>query len=204
MYTLDEKYLLSILFQNKLFYTHGEEFENLFVFIMKAKYGEQFTKVKPWGSQGDKKNDGCFLQEKILYQVYGPEDLAKSQDHFLRKLKEDSKGAKDHWSDIKEFYFVVNDKYLGIPPKGLETIQKIKKELSLEKAGFITSEDLESRTLALDQLTLMKILGYIPSFENLHKIKLEALRDIIVKIMKSPLGMPPKSYIAPDWDQFST
>ena len=56
---------------------------------------------RPWGRQGDEKNDGTLKSEKTLFQVYAPNELKVAQTK--KKIREDFEGAKQHW----EKYLVV-------------------------------------------------------------------------------------------------
>ena len=110
----DEKYLIRIMFQNKIYSSDAQEFENLFTKIMQYRYND-FRAVKPQGSLGDMKNDGYLIDDGAFYQVYGPEDISKSIDTAINKLEVDSEGLINKWNkaNINKFNYVVNDKYKG-------------------------------------------------------------------------------------------
>ncbi|QUF84846.1 hypothetical protein KDJ93_08095 [Clostridium butyricum] len=50
----DERYLIRIMFKNRIFYSDAQAFEDLFTKIMRYGYPE-FRAVKPQGAFGDKK-----------------------------------------------------------------------------------------------------------------------------------------------------
>jgi hypothetical protein len=50
------------------------------------------------------------------FQVYGSEDIGKSISYAKEKLKDDFFGLLQAWKPINEFYFIINDKFKGIPP----------------------------------------------------------------------------------------
>jgi hypothetical protein len=111
-----EKILARILFENKIFKADGNAFESLFTEIM--NYAEpDFQQIKPWGNIGDKKNDGYIPSKGIYYQVFAPEEIRKSYPEVVEKLKTDLKGLLEQWSPVKEFHFVVNDKFKGVNPE---------------------------------------------------------------------------------------
>ncbi len=125
---LDNNYLL-LQFKNRIYSKNGTEFQSFFENIMGKAYPD-FQKIKPYGREGDSGNDGYRKKSGIYYQVYAPEDPRKSQAKAAKKFKEDFEKLKKNWdkiSEIKEYFFVFNDKYSG-------SIQKIEKILSeLEK-----------------------------------------------------------------------
>jgi hypothetical protein len=89
--TRDEKYTLRLIFQNKIYKADGQKFEDIFTDIM--KYADpEFQQIKPYGRTGDKKNDGYIKSKGIYFQVYGPQDIAKSVSYAKGKLKEDFAG----------------------------------------------------------------------------------------------------------------
>ena len=111
----DDKILARILFKLKIYSSNGIAYERLFTSIM--DYAEPgFQQIKPWGNIGDRKNDGYIKSKGIFYQVYAPEDSKNNSPKTVSKLKSDFSGLLSQWSPVNEFYFVLNDKYDGIPP----------------------------------------------------------------------------------------
>lgn len=162
----DEKYLLRIMFQNKIYSSDGQVFEDLFTKIMSYKC-PSFKAVKPQGRFGDMKNDGYILDTGIFYQVYGPEDISKSIVNAISKLQEDLDGLLNKWSkevNIKEFYYVVNDKYKGaqvVVHKKIIEIKNIIRDLGKEKTlktGLIVAKDLENILFELDEDSIIAIV----------------------------------------------
>ncbi len=48
---------------------------------MEKRYPADFLRVRPWGSEGDRKNDGYLRSERILFQCYAPNNM-----HSARQL----------------------------------------------------------------------------------------------------------------------
>jgi hypothetical protein len=64
-----EKTILRMMFQNKIYKSDGQSFEDLFTSIM--NYAEKdFQSIKPWGNIGDRKNDGYIKRTGTYYQVF--------------------------------------------------------------------------------------------------------------------------------------
>ena len=69
MLNRDEKHILRILFQNKIYKADGQVFEDIFTSIM--NYSEPtFRSIKPWGNIGDRKNDGYIHNISISCNCY--------------------------------------------------------------------------------------------------------------------------------------
>ncbi len=196
----DERYLIRIIFKNRIFYSDAQAFEDLFTKIMRYKYPE-FRAVKPQGAFGDKKNDGYIINTGIFYQVYGPEDIARSIDRAISKLKEDSKGLVEKWSDkvtIKEFCYVVNDKYKGalvsVHEKLLElknVLDELNKECSIE-TNLMVANRLEDMLFELTDDQIIDVIGgFPPRITALYDVDYNALNEVIEHIM----GIPAKNYM---------
>lgn len=133
-------------FKLKIHESNGGEYENLFTKIM-SYYYPGFDKVKPHGNIGDRGNDGWVYGSGVYYQVYTPEDLPKNDKKSLDKMKSDFKKLHTYWtsiSPVKEFYYVVNDKFSGIPPHLTNSIAELKIEYNLNEARVIGAITLEN------------------------------------------------------------
>ncbi len=123
----------------------ASKYQDLFVKIM-AYYDESFQAVKAYGNMGDRGNDGWNPDTGQYYQVYAPESFPKNTTQAISKLKNDFEKLKNYWNDIseiKEYHFVVNDKFDGIPPHLTKAIKEIEQENNLNKASVVSSLDLE-------------------------------------------------------------
>lgn len=118
MTPLDKNYL-SLQFWNKVYQKNGTEFQVFFEGIMERAY-PGFQKIKPYGKEGDKGNDGYRPSEGIYYQVYAPTSPGEKEADAAEKFKEDFaklKGGWDKISTISELNFVYNDKGSGLTVK---------------------------------------------------------------------------------------
>lgn len=198
---VDQKTIVRQLFQNKIFKSDGQLFEDMFIAIM--NYAEEhFQAIKPWGNIGDRKNDGYIRDKGIFYQVYAPEEIEKSYVNAVNKLKTDFDGLKSQWEPINEFYFVINDKYKGVNADCEKTIKDIKIKNDLVEAGFLTAKDMENLLFSLEDDQILIISGLIPDPSNIKQIDFSILNEVIGYIMKLPLRKNNEyKVVLPDWDE---
>lgn len=195
-----EKAIARMRFRLKIHESNGQAFEDLFTNIM--RYAEKdFVSIKPWGNIGDRKNDGYIKSKGIFFQVFAPEEITKSYPEVIKKLIKDFNGLSKHWSPVKEFYFVVNDKYKGVHADCETAIQQIKNEHFLLDAGFKTAADLEDLLFSLNEDQIFTIIGFLPDPEN-FLLNYSELEEIIKYLMESSLPKPNKEILQfPDWDE---
>ena len=62
-------------FENEYLRAKGDAFQTFFERLMSLAYKADFMPCRPWGSQGDRKNDGYLKSERRLFQVYAPNEM---------------------------------------------------------------------------------------------------------------------------------
>jgi hypothetical protein len=62
------------------------EFQALFENVMK-RVDAAFVPIRPYGNIGDRKCDGLYFLEGVVFQVYSPDELKQAQ--VARKIEED-------------------------------------------------------------------------------------------------------------------
>jgi hypothetical protein len=198
--TREEKHISRILFKNKIHEADGQKFEDLFGAIMNYKEPE-FTQIKPWGSIGDRKNDGCILSKGIYFQVHSPEDVKKSYHDIIKKIQTDFSGLQSHWDNIQEFYYVLNDKYKGVNADALKLLETIKQSNSLRECKFITAKDLENMLFNLSDDQIEGIVGNIPDPANLASLDYDILNEILEHLKNRSLNNGAENIVVPNWDE---
>ena len=200
MLTRDEKYLARILFQKMIYSSKGTAFESLFTKIMYYT-DTDFRQVKPWGKEGDQKNDGYIKSKGIYYQVYAPEKPDNSYPNVVKKINEDFQGLYQHWQNIEEFYFVFNDEYLGVSPECSKTIDSLKQKYSLKESDFVLAKDLEDILFELTDDQILMVIGGIPDPANISVLDYSIVMEIINQIRQFPLQRSDDNLVVPDWDK---
>ncbi|MDC5842519.1 hypothetical protein OPW33_24645 [Vibrio europaeus] len=139
----------------------GQKYEDLFVKIM--SYADiNFKPVKAHGNIGDRGNDGWSSVSGRYYQSYAPDDLPENTENAIKKMKADFIKLKSFWDAIcpvKEFVFVVNDKFLGVSPHITSAINEIKAENNLSHVEIFGASDLERTLFSLSTDQIAQIVG---------------------------------------------
>lgn len=180
----DAKYLV-LQIRTRIFELNGTAFQSFFEKVM-LEYDNDFTIVRPYGKLGDGGNDGFIRSKGIYYQVYSPTNPKEKLKEAADKLVTDfEKLCKDweHISEIKEYYFVFNDKYNG-------TIKPLEEELSILKEknksiefGIVTVTEFEKTILSLKEDSLVK-LNFDIDTRNSQKIITKFFDSILIALEK--------------------
>ena len=166
----------------KFYELNGLAFENFFSEVM-SMHNPNFKQIKPQGSIGDRKNDGYDPLKGIYYQVYSPEKPESKQNQAVEKLRKDLDGLISYWREqhgfeIKEFYFVFNDKYAGSYPTTETTLEELKRVYLLEKCEVLMAKDLTNIIFELSEVDRLELLGWFPQEEIVYQLEHEYLDEI--------------------------
>ena len=193
--TYEERYMANLIFKAKILEKDAYEFQNFFTKIM-SKYDPDFTPIKPQGRIGDRKNDGYNPKTGVYYQVYAPERI-DSKD-AIEKIEKDIEGLYEYWNSkcpIKEYCFVMNDKYKGVYPEIESKILEIENEYNID-AKLILAKDIENMFMELDFEKMIEIIGMI-TINDISKISFADLNSIIEYIINMPYNKEIENNILP-------
>ncbi|WP_346854872.1 ABC-three component system protein [uncultured Draconibacterium sp.] len=184
--TRDEKYIARLLFKNRVYESDKQSYEDFFVRVMQ-NHNSNFDPVKPQGQYGDRKNDGFDKINGIYYQVYAPEDLPSKEGEAIIKLSKDFNGLKSYWEkrgfEIKEFYYVVNDKYKGNYPTLIADIHNISIDFKI-KAELFRNKHLEEIFIQLDDDKITDIVGFLPDPMDIQEPDYSIMAEVVKYTLK--------------------
>lgn len=201
----EDKFIAKVLFKTKVLQFKGQAFEDFFVSVM-TKAITDFQAVKAYGNIGDRKNDGFIRTTGTYYQVFAPEDIKKNKtiDEAVKKLEDDFKGLYENWNDtceIKQYYFVINDRYQGLPPPIIQKEEELNRTYADIEIKTFTVKDLEKVFGQLDEEDIFDVVGFIPDVST-GMIEFEALNEVVNYLLNTEL---PESntdkLIVPDFDE---
>ncbi|MCC7304312.1 hypothetical protein IT418_02780 [bacterium] len=174
MQKFDKRYI-ELQFKLKVLESKSTVFQGFFEKVMQTAFND-FIKVQTYGNKGDGGNDGYRKDVGYYYQVYSPKNPQLKIPDAVKKLKKNFSRLKSTWgsfSDIKRYYFVFNNNFLGT----FEDLEKALAELrnlnpDIEFHHFL-AEDLEKVFWTLDEEPIQR-LGFDVS-----------QRDLILTMYKS-------------------
>jgi hypothetical protein len=203
--TRNEKYIARIVFKLKIYQSDGQTFEDLFVKVM-GKSNSNFKPVKAHGKIGDMKNDGFDKTTGTYYQVFAPEDVEKGKTihDAVKKVRTDFGGLKSKWNEVcplKKFYYVVNDKYNGIPAPIHQELLKLDTENPDINCESFSSSNLEDVFILLSDDDIVDVIQFNPD-ENIGILDFSILNEAIIYIKDSTTYIESASnLIVPDFGE---
>ena len=104
---------------------------------------------------------------------------------------------------MRNFYFVLNDKYKGSYPDAALQMDLLRKQYSLETSDFMLAKDLENLAFkAIEDDALIELVNFPPDPASLPGIDYSILGDVINYIMNKPSLSPDFENLAvPDWNK---
>ncbi len=118
-----------------------------------------------------------------------------------KKIKTDFLGLIEHWNNVNEFYFVLNDKYKGVNPDTEIILSNLKIDYNLKNSGFICANNLEHILFELSDDKISTIIGFLPNIDKITNIDYSVLSQVINFIIELPLKQEIEQIKYPDWDE---
>jgi hypothetical protein len=155
---------------------------------MEKSYPGDFTKVRPWGKSGDKKNDGYLKSERILFQIYAPNSLKERET--INKIDEDFRKALPYWKQYFDTWIFVHNSKEGLSAGVLKKLLDLGNEypnINFSNWGF---EEIKKKFELLSEKDMEDLCGKAPSEEDMEDLSLREV-DIVIKDIsrkKAPTG----------------
>lgn len=191
----NERALARYIFKLRVHQSEGQAYEDLFVQIMTYS-NPNFTPIEAYGNIGDRKNDGYDKTQGTYYQIFAPQDLAKSytKRDAIIKAEKDFIGLKAFWDTkhkINNYYFVINDKYKGSLADIEEKLEEIQRIHSLSLCNCFSAKDLEDIFFNLPADQVIVIIGSIPDSSSIGQLDYRMMTDVIRHISENQSSVDP-------------
>jgi len=173
-----------LMFEIAFLRSKGNEFQTFFERLMGLAYKADFMACRPWGNQGDRKNDGFLKSERRLFQLYAPNEMEATK--ATAKIKEDFEGAKAYWGKYFDKWVFAHNAVDGLPPH----VQSLLLEFENANPGIkLEPWCLEEFRLIFRKLTLDDLqswLGFAPSEETKLNLGFSDLQVVLETIASRP------------------
>jgi hypothetical protein len=174
------------IFEKEFLKRKGTIFQDFFSEIMEKCHPGDFQRVRPWGNEGDKKNDGYLKSQRTIFQSYAPNEMEASE--AISKIDKDFNGALPYWRNYFNRWIFVHNSREGLGPHVLEKLlelERIHPDIKIEHWGF---EELRNKVFSLSENDIASLLGPAPSAKDIAHIGFEDLKIVIESIAaQSPL-----------------
>jgi len=162
----------------------GDAFQTLFERLMGLAYKTDFMACRPWGNQGDRKNDGFLKSERSLFQVYAPNEMDAAK--AIAKITEDFEGAREHWRTHFDKWVFVHNATDGLPPH----VQKLLLNFEATNPGIkLQPWCLEELRLIFRKLSVedkATWFGLAPTYATKMKLGFGDLKVVLNRIAALP------------------
>lgn len=157
--------------QSMLDRKYGNEFQDFVIEIYRIEY-PNIQSVKPQGQKGDGGNDG-YVPNELVLQCYAPENIDAKQTND--KIENDLDRAINSGWKFKEWHFIINDKFRGIPRDIHHKIDELNDRHKSIEIKLIDSKILKNTILNQfkdNQYKVCNLLKYEIEISNFNDLSL--------------------------------
>ncbi|WP_338655559.1 ABC-three component system protein [Sporosarcina psychrophila] len=179
-------------YRSKLTELDGTSFETFFQEVMVQIHKKDFTNAMPWGSLGDRGNDGYLVTEKTLFQCYSPYNIKAATT--IQKITTDFEKSKQYWGDhINKWVLMLggprvsNDVPTSVLKHLLDLKEKYKGDIEIE---WWSTQLLRNNILSLPEEKLALLFKQPPSTEKIYSIRVEDIEPVLHQLKGISLMMP--------------
>lgn len=173
-----------VKFENEFLRAKGNAFQAVFERLMSAAYRADFLACRPWGNEGDRKNDGFLKSERRLFQVYAPNEMEAAK--AITKITQDFDGALVHWRAHFDNWVFVHNAIEGLPPhvhKLLLDFEQANPGVRLEPWGLDELRDVFRRLSVEDKASWF---GFAPTAETKATLGFGDLQIVLERLTTLP------------------
>ena len=172
--------------ENEFRKKRGKDFQDFFNSMMEFRYPGDFIRTRPWGKQGDQKNDGYLPSKRTLFAVYAPNEIEASVT--VRKITSDLEGALPHWKAHFDRWSFVHNSMDGLPPDVTKLLLKMGGEYPEIKITPFSYVEFRGELFQLPDSDIAVLLGNAPNAQTFANLSYENLSRVLSAIALGPVG----------------
>lgn len=174
------------LLELKLRRTTGNAFQTFFGDLMEARYGDDFVRVKPYGSLGDKGCDGYRTSDGAVYACYGAQNgAAGSVSQLVAKMEDDFAKARGQLGTLMRSWNMTHNIIEGLPTEALQKKADFEGAHPTLTFGFVGPSTFRQIMSELDQPTRDGFLGPAAQNKDYQLLQIEEVRDTVEAIISA-------------------
>jgi hypothetical protein len=188
-----------ISLQLRLTQVHGDAFQDFFSNVMAMAHGDDFERIRPFGSLGDKGCDGYLASAGQVFQCFGKlNDAAVNVSVLVTKIETDyAKAATKLALIMKEWHFVHN-LVDGLPIEARLKLADLGSANPQHKIGTIGPAGIEDRVFGCPEGEIVRLLGPAGTAEHTKNMRVEVVADVIAAVMAGvDTDITPNAYPKP-------
>lgn len=173
----------------KLRRTTGVHFQTFFSDVMQLRYGDDFVRLKPQGSLGDKGCDGYLNSTGAVFACYGAQNgAAGPQAALIKKMHEDfEKGIADLSGIMKSWHWTHN-LIEGMPIDALLAFKALEADNSQLKFGLCGPPSIRDLFEHFDEHQREHFLGPQARQSDFLRLQMSEVKDLVDAIMVAVSG----------------
>lgn len=179
-FTATQRYYWRIALELKLRKSHSDAFQDFFSTVMSHLHGDDFVRIRPYGSLGDKGCDGYLQSNGQIFQCYGAlAGESKQVATLTTKMTNDfAKALKSLAAIMKEWHMVHNIAD-GLPVEAVMALETLKSGNPSMSFGFVGIEGFSDRVFRLQPAQIESLLGPAASDADATALNTAVLKDLV-------------------------
>ena len=181
--TPEQRYWWRVGLELKLRKSSGDAFQDFFSSLMGKLHGDDFVRVRPFGSLGDKGCDGYLQSNGQVFQCYGALNADTGKVAYLiGKMGEDYAKAATAIPSIMKEWHMAHNLVDGLPIQAIEKLTELRKANPACKFAFVGMEGFEERLFALPDHHIEDLVGAVATSLDAQNLQASELRDLVAGV----------------------
>jgi hypothetical protein len=185
--TSTQRFYWLIALELKLRKHSGDAFQDFFCAVMLRVHGDDFVRVRPFGTLGDKGCDGFLQSSGQVFQCYGALDGGSNGKvaYLINKMGKDYAKALEKIPGIMKEWHMAHNFVDGLPIEAVEKLKELANADQKRKFGFISIEGLRERIFGLDIASIEELLGPAATAQDAQNLQPAELRALIAAVAEA-------------------
>lgn len=182
-----------LLLELKLRRMTGNAFQTFFADVMEARYGDDYVRVKPYGTLGDKGCDGYLSPSGAMFACYGAQNGAAGPvGKLIGKMEDDFAKAYGNFASIMNSWQFAHNIIEGLPVEAQLVKSKLEEAHPDIDFSFFGPPTFRQLFDELEKPTRDNFLGAAAQNRDYQLLQMAEVRTTVEAIM-SAVQEPPVS-----------